>query len=52
MGGNKRMIWVGDIINSTDVSLSKLTTQEMGKDREPWHAAVHGVTESQTQLSG
>ena len=43
------MIWVGGIINSVDVSLSKL--QEMVKDREPWHAAVHGVAKSQTQLS-
>ena len=32
-----------------DTSLSKL--QEMVKDREAWHAAAHGVTESQTQLS-
>ena len=43
------MIWIGGIINSVDVSLSKL--QEMVKDREPWHAAVHGVAKSQTQLS-
>ena len=34
------------IIDSTDVSLSKL--QEIMKDREAWHAAVHGVTKSQT----
>ena len=32
-----------------DVSLSKL--QEVGKDREAWHAAAHGVTKRQTQLS-
>ena len=37
------------IIDSMDVSLSKL--QEIEKDREAWHAAVHGVTKSQTQLS-
>ena len=37
------------IIDSMDVSLSKL--QETVKDREAWHAAVHGVTKSQTRLS-
>ena len=36
------------ISNSIDMSLSML--QEMVKDREAWHAAVHGVTKSQTQL--
>ena len=40
---------VGCIIDSMDRSLSKL--QEIVKDREAWHAAVHGVTKSQTQLS-
>ena len=35
--------------HSMDMSLSKL--QEMVKDREAWHVAVHGVTKSQTQLS-
>jgi len=38
------------IIDSMDMSLSKL--KEMVKDREAWHAAVHRVTKSQTQLSG
>ena len=36
------------ITDSMDMSLSKL--QEMVKDREVWHAAVHGITKSQTQL--
>ena len=38
------------ITGSTDMSLSKL--QEIVRDREAWHAAVHGVTKNQTQLSG
>ena len=44
--GQQRMRWLYGIIDSVDRSLSKL--QEMVKDSEIWHVAVHGVTKSQT----
>ena len=47
--GWQRIRWLDGITDSMDMNLSKL--QEIVKERGAWHAAVHGVTKSQTQLS-
>ena len=47
--GQQRTKWLNGITDSVNMSLSKL--QEIVKDREAWHAAVHNVTKSRTRLS-
>ena len=47
--GQQKIRWLDSITNSMDMNLSKL--QGIVEDRRAWHATVHGVTKSLTQLS-
>ena len=47
--GRQRMRWLDGITDSMDVNLGEF--QEMVTDREAWHAVIHGITKSRTQLS-